>query len=64
MDTAAIDKCSQRVARLRQEAEALSAEAVDFPGLAKNAERLLACVAMMEINLGQRFVPPADGPEA
>ena len=64
METAAIEKYSQRVERLRQEAEALSAEAADFPALAKNAERLLACVAMMEINLGKNFVPPAGEPEA
>lgn len=59
-----VEGLKERVARLRAEAEALAQEAADFPALNRNARRLLACVSMMELDLGQRFLPPTPDPEA
>jgi hypothetical protein len=53
VDQERIAEMVRRLELLRQEAEALSRGADDFPAMRCNAARLLACVRMMEINLGQ-----------
>ncbi len=52
MDQAKIDSLRQRAARLREELEALCAEAGDFPAVAKNAARISASLAMITVALG------------
>ena len=45
-------RLGDRVARLREEAMALSKEGESFPAIWRNAVRVLACVRMMEMDLG------------
>ena len=51
---------SRQVAALRQAAENLTQLGRDFPALARNAVRVLACVRMMELNLPQDLEPAAE----
>ena len=43
---------AKRVERIRAEALALSQEGESFPAMWRNAARVLACVRMMEMDLG------------
>ncbi len=56
MDTAMIEDLGQSLGRLRREAVTLVNRAGDFPAIDRNGRRLLACVRMMELDLG--LVPP------
>ncbi len=51
MDEARASLLSEHVLTLRRSAEAIAREAEDFPALWRNAERIKACVRMMELNL-------------
>lgn len=53
-----------RVARLRDEAMALSEEGQAFPAIWRNAVRVLACVRMMEVDLGLGFDPEEPIPSS
>jgi hypothetical protein len=48
----------ERVQRLRREASELCEQAAGYPAVARNTQRLLACVRMMEISLGVSELPP------
>ncbi|MEW6266248.1 MAG: hypothetical protein AB1641_24505 [Thermodesulfobacteriota bacterium] len=52
MDDHKLLELKGRLEILKREAEALAAEKDAFPALWRNAERVLACVRMMEIGLG------------
>lgn len=52
MDSNRLEELAGRVARIRQEAEALAEESVSFPAIWRNASKTLASVRMLEINLG------------
>lgn len=56
-----IEDLGQSLGRLRQEAVALVNRAGDFPALNRNSRRLLACVRMMELDLG--LLPPEPDQE-
>ncbi|RJX34871.1 MAG: hypothetical protein C4525_05415 [Desulfarculus sp.] len=64
MNQSELQGLRERVQRLRTEAEALAGQAAGFPALDRNARRLLACVSMMEMDLGLVFRPPLREPEA
>jgi hypothetical protein len=64
MNQPELQEMQERVQRLRTEAEALAGRAAGFPALDRNARRLLACVSMMEMDLGLVFRPPLPDPEA
>ena len=49
----AISELTQKVEVIRREAESLAEQSTSFPAIWRNAERVLACVRMMELNLGQ-----------
>ncbi len=42
----------ERLARLKEEALALAGQGDSFPAIWRNAVRVLACVRMMEMDLG------------
>ncbi len=48
-----ISDLSKKVEIIRREAEFLAEQSTAFPAVWRNAERVLACVRMMELNLGQ-----------
>ncbi len=56
-----IDDLGRSLGRLRQEAVTLVNRAGDFPALNRNGRRLLACVRMMELDLG--LLPPEPSQE-
>ncbi|MEW5912145.1 MAG: hypothetical protein AB1814_06290 [Thermodesulfobacteriota bacterium] len=64
MNQPEMQQLREQVQRLRDQAEALAGQAAGFPALDRNARRLLACVSMMEMDLGLLFKPPLPDPEA
>ncbi|MCF8032538.1 MAG: hypothetical protein K9K66_08505 [Desulfarculaceae bacterium] len=52
MDNQTIDALQERARRLRQDLEALSQQAGDFPAVVRNAERIRASLAMICLDLG------------
>jgi hypothetical protein len=60
MDEQRIEALRERTARLQAELRALTDEAGDFPAVAKNAARIKASLAMIQINLGLDPESPAE----
>jgi hypothetical protein len=64
MDQDKVEAMLARLDALRGEAEALAAEAGDLPAVRRNTARLLACVRMMEMDLGRVFREPTPAETA
>jgi hypothetical protein len=61
MDPKKITEFKDQVTRLEKEIQILEQNAQDFPALAKNASRALACLNMMKLNLGLEITWPGEG---
>jgi hypothetical protein len=58
LETDKINKIRQDMETLAQNAELLALEADGFPAISQNTQRLMACIRMMEMALGQITMSP------
>ncbi|KIX12622.1 hypothetical protein [Dethiosulfatarculus sandiegensis] len=61
MDQKKLTEFKDQVTRLEREIQTLEQNAQDFPALAKNASRVMACLNMMKLNLGLEITWPEGG---